>query len=152
MRILVAMPAALNAFSDIDWGGAGRVVAYKSGTLIALALLGLVLQFVAHRLIDHLVRRAEEGVLPDRIAQATLGRNAQEPPAGSTRRVQRAQAMGSLLKSITSGVIVAVDLHDDAERRSGSPSGRSSPAPGSSGSRSASAPRPWSRTSCRASS
>jgi small conductance mechanosensitive channel len=63
---------------------------------------------VAHRLIDRLVRRAEEGVLPDRIAQATLGRNTQEPPPGSTRRVQRAQAMGSLLKSITSGVIVAV--------------------------------------------
>jgi small conductance mechanosensitive channel len=102
------MPAALNAFSDIDWGGTGRVVTYKSGTLIALALLGLVLQFVAHRLIDRLVHRAEEGVLPDRIAQATLGRTAQQPPAGSTRRVQRAQAMGSLLKSITSGVIVAV--------------------------------------------
>jgi small-conductance mechanosensitive channel len=108
MRILVAMPAALNAFSDVDWGQTGQTVATKSGTLIALALLGLVLQFVAHRLIDRLVRRAEEGVLPDRIAQATLGRNTQEPPAGSTRRVQRAQAMGSLLKSITSGVIVAV--------------------------------------------
>jgi small conductance mechanosensitive channel len=102
------MPAALNAFSDVDWSAAGQTVAYKSGTLIALALLGLVLQFVAHRLIDRLVRRAEEGVLPDRIAQATLGRNTQEPPPGSTRRVQRAQAMGSLLKSITSGVIVAV--------------------------------------------
>ena len=102
------MPAALNAFSDVDWSKAGQTVAYKSGTLIALALLGLVLQFVAHRLIDRLVRRAEEGVLPDRIAQATLGRNSAEPPAGSTRRVQRAQAMGSLLKSITSGVIVAV--------------------------------------------
>ena len=102
------MPAALNAFSDVDWSKAGQAVAYKSGTLIALALLGLVLQFVAHRLIDRLVRRAEEGVLPDRIAQATLGRNSAEPPAGSTRRVQRAQAMGSLLKSITSGVIVAV--------------------------------------------
>ncbi len=108
MRILVAMPAALNAFSDVDWSAAGQTVAYKSGTLIALALLGLILQFVAHRLIDRLVRRAEEGVLPDRIAQATLGRNTQEPPPGSTRRVQRAQAMGSLLKSITSGVIVAV--------------------------------------------
>ncbi len=107
MRILVAMPAALNAFSDVDWGQTSQTVATKSGTLIALALLGLVLQFVAHRLIDRLVRRAEEGVLPDRIAQATLGRT-QEPPAGSTRRVQRAQAMGSLLKSITSGVIVAV--------------------------------------------
>ena len=108
MRILVAMPAALNAFSDVDWGGTGKTVAETAGSLIALALLGFILQFVAHRLIDRLVRRAEEGVLPDRIAQATLGRNAQDPPAGSTRRVQRAQAMGSLLKSITSGVIVAV--------------------------------------------
>ena len=108
MRILVAMLAALNAFSDIDWGSTGKLVAWKSGTLIALAVLGLVLQLVAHRLIDHLVRRAEEGVLPDRLAQATLGRNSEEPPAGSTRRVQRAQAMGSLLKSVTSGVIVAV--------------------------------------------
>ena len=102
------MPPALNAFSDLDWGATGRTVAEASGTLIALALLGLVLQFVAHRLIDRLVRRAEEGVLPDRIAQATLGRSAQQPTPGSTRRVQRAQAMGSLLKSITSGVIVAV--------------------------------------------
>jgi small-conductance mechanosensitive channel len=102
------MPVALNAFSDVDWGGTGRVVATKSGTLVALAVIGLVLNFVAHRLIDRLVRRAEEGVLPDRLAQATLGRNAEEPPVGSTRRVQRAQAMGSLLKSITSGVIVAV--------------------------------------------
>jgi small conductance mechanosensitive channel len=84
------------------------VVATKSGTLIALAVIGLVLNVVAHRLIDRLVRRAEEGVLPDRLAQATLGRNTEEPPAGSTRRVQRAQAMGSLLKSVTSGVIVAV--------------------------------------------
>jgi moderate conductance mechanosensitive channel len=102
------MPPALNAFSDIDWGGAGQTVAYKSGTLMALAVIGLVLNFVSHRLIDRLVRRAEEGVLPDRLAQATLGRNAEEPPPGSTRRVQRAQAMGSLLKSITSGAIVAV--------------------------------------------
>ena len=43
------MPAALNAFSDVDWSGTGQTIAYKSGTLIALAVLGLVLQFVAHR-------------------------------------------------------------------------------------------------------
>jgi small conductance mechanosensitive channel len=102
------MPAALTTLLDVDWSAAGKVVAYKAGTLIALAVLGLILQFVAHRLIDRLVRHAEEGVLPDRLAQATLGRNAEEPPAGSTRRVQRAQAMGGLLKSISSGVIVAV--------------------------------------------
>jgi small conductance mechanosensitive channel len=102
------MPATLNAFSDIDWSGAGKVMAAKSGTLLALVLIGLALQFVFHRLIDRLVHRAEEGVLPDRLTQATLGRNAEQPSPGSTRRVQRAQTMGTLLKSITSGVIVAV--------------------------------------------
>jgi moderate conductance mechanosensitive channel len=102
------MPAPLNAFSDIDWGGVGAVVAARSGTLLALLVIGLVIQFVFHRLIDRLVRRAEEGVLPDRLTQATLGRNAEQPPSGSTRRVQRAKTMGSLLKSVSSGVIVAV--------------------------------------------
>ncbi|MGA8245841.1 MAG: mechanosensitive ion channel family protein [Nocardioides sp.] len=102
------MPATLNAFSDLDWSGAGKVVAAKSGALLALVVIGLVLQFVFHRLIDRLVRRAEEGVLPDRLTQATLGRNGAQPPPGSTRRVQRAKTMGSLLKSITSGVVVAV--------------------------------------------
>ncbi len=108
MRILVAMPAPLNAFSRIDWSNVGTAVAAKSGTLLALVVIGLVLQFVFHRLIDRLVRRAEEGVLPDRLTQAALGRDAEQPPPGSTRRVQRAKTMGSLLKSITSGVIVAV--------------------------------------------
>jgi moderate conductance mechanosensitive channel len=70
--------------------------------------VGLVLQLVLHRLIDRLVRSAEEGALPDRITQATLGRNSSPPTAGSTRRVQRAKTMGSLLKSISSGVVVAV--------------------------------------------
>ena len=31
MRILVAMPAALNAFSDVDWGGTGKTVADNVG-------------------------------------------------------------------------------------------------------------------------
>ena len=61
-----------------------------------------------HRLIDRLVRRAEEGVLPDRLTNGQLGRSTTEPPPGSTRRVQRAKTMGTLLKSITSGIIVAI--------------------------------------------
>jgi small-conductance mechanosensitive channel len=43
------------------------------------------------------IRRAESGVLPDRVNLAS-----------STRRVQRAQTMGSLLKSVITGVLVAV--------------------------------------------
>jgi small-conductance mechanosensitive channel len=102
------MSALLMGIDQNDWSHLGRVAAARSGTLVALVVIGLVLQFVFHRLIDRLVRRAEEGVLPDRLSQASLGRNTEQPPPGSTRRVQRAKTMGSLLKSITSGVIVAV--------------------------------------------
>ena len=53
-------------------------------------------------------------MLPDRISRAVAGGKvgaALEPgtrTAGATRRVQRAQTMGSLLKSIVTGVVFAV--------------------------------------------
>jgi moderate conductance mechanosensitive channel len=108
MRILVAM---LDAFMGIDqthWSSFGKLVAAKSAALILILVIGLVAQFVFHRLIDRLVRRAEDGMLPDRLSQVTVGRNAPPPQPGSTRRVQRAKTMGTLLKSITSGVIAAI--------------------------------------------
>ena len=81
--------------------------------LIGLLLLGLVIRWLLHRLIDRLVRSAEVGVLPDRLGKAVTGgrigeRMARTEVAGATRRVQRAQTMGSLLKSIVTGVVLAV--------------------------------------------
>jgi moderate conductance mechanosensitive channel len=118
MRILVVMPDALSLLTQITWSQLGlsqdkwqhlgSLAAKKSAALLTLVIVGLVLQLVLHRLIDRLVRSAEEGALPDRITQATLGRNSSPPTVGSTRRVQRAKTMGSLLKSISSGVVVAV--------------------------------------------
>jgi small conductance mechanosensitive channel len=93
---------------NIDWSSLGKHVSEKIGTLLALVLLGLIAQWVLHRLIDKLVSKAEQGVLPDRLTHAAFGRgNGSEQP-GSTRRVQRAKTLGTLLKSISSGVIVAV--------------------------------------------
>jgi small conductance mechanosensitive channel len=112
------MPDALSLLTQITWSQLGlsqdkwqhlgSLAAKKSAALLTLVIVGLVLQLVLHRLIDRLVRSAEEGALPDRITQATLGRNSSPPTVGSTRRVQRAKTMGSLLKSISSGVVVAV--------------------------------------------
>jgi small-conductance mechanosensitive channel len=110
MRILVPMSGALAVINHDQWVNLGNLFARKAGALLALVVIGLVVQLVIHRLIDRLVRRAEEGVLPDRISHATLGHGSDEPQPGSTRRVQRAQTMGTLLKSITSGIIVAVIL------------------------------------------
>lgn len=63
-------------------------------------MLGFVLRWVLYRLVDRVVRRTESGVLPDRIGSLS--------DAGSTRRVQRVRTMGTLFKSIISGVLVAV--------------------------------------------
>ena len=50
------------------------------------------------------------GVLPDRLTNGKLGRSTTAPPPGSTRRVQRAKTMGTLLKSIAAGVIFAIAI------------------------------------------
>jgi moderate conductance mechanosensitive channel len=103
------MSAFFMGIDHTDWSNFGELLARKAGTLVALVVIGLVVQWVFHRLIDRVVRSAEQGVLPDRITHAAFGRQeAAEPPPGSTRRVQRAKTLGTLLKSITSGVIAAV--------------------------------------------
>jgi moderate conductance mechanosensitive channel len=86
----------------------------KPLAILGLVLIGLLARWVAHRLIDRAVRRAEDGVLPGRITRMHLGRGAPakaklaEASATSTRRVQRTRTMGSLLKSISTGVILTI--------------------------------------------
>jgi len=94
--------------SEQDWQDLGKRAGEKAGVLLLILVVGLVAQFLLHRMIDRLVRRAEEGVLPDRLTNGMLGRNTGEPSPGSTRRVQRAKTVGSLLKSIVSGVVFAI--------------------------------------------
>ena len=84
-------------------------------------ILGIVVRFVLHRMIDRVVSKAEVGVLPDRVGRISRhqGKGKAGKPARSTgdthrdvvvatRRVQRAKAMGSLLKSVVTGIVVAV--------------------------------------------
>ena len=85
----------------------------KPSALVGLILIGLLVRWLLHRVIDRVVKRAEVGVLPNRLSRAITGGkvgaalNLREDP-GYTRRVQRAATMGSLLKSIVSGVIFTV--------------------------------------------
>jgi small conductance mechanosensitive channel len=104
------MSAVLAVITHGQWVGFGQLLARKAGALVTLVAIGLIIQFVLHRLVDKLVSKAEDGVLPDRLSHATFGRGQGEPAPGSTRRVQRAKTLGGLLKSITTGVIVAVVL------------------------------------------
>ncbi|HET7069477.1 MAG TPA: mechanosensitive ion channel domain-containing protein [Nocardioides sp.] len=104
------MSAVLAVINHAQWVNLGNLLARKAGALVTLVVIGLVVQFVLHRLIDKLVSQAEDGVLPSRITHAAFGKGSTEPAPGSTRRVQRAKTLGTLLKSITSGVIVGVVL------------------------------------------
>jgi small conductance mechanosensitive channel len=84
--------------------------------IAGLAGLGLVIRFMFHRLVDRLVSRAEGGVLPARFGLFSRRRRTTDVThtqelrdlAAATRRVQRAKTMGDLLKSVITGVLVAV--------------------------------------------
>lgn len=103
-------------YQETDSTAAANVADWVVGkplALVGLALLGLVIRWVLHRVIDKLVKRAETGMLPNRLSRAVAGGkvgtalNLHEA-AGATRRVQRAQTMGTLLKSIVTGIVLAV--------------------------------------------
>jgi moderate conductance mechanosensitive channel len=93
---------AMSAITDvlpekIDWHHVADVVIGKPLAILGLVALALGIRWLLGKLIDRVVRHAEEGVLPDRFSSGT-----------ATRRVQRAKTMGDLLKSIVTGVLVAV--------------------------------------------
>jgi small conductance mechanosensitive channel len=98
-----------------DWTGNERladladVLIGKPTALAGIVVIGLVVRWLLHRVVDRIVRRAEEGVLPDRLNRMTVGRSATENgDSARGRRMQRARTMGDLLKSIITGVVVAV--------------------------------------------
>lgn len=86
-----------------DWTGSRRFADWSDvliGTplaILGLVLLGLVVRWLLHRVVDRIASRAERGMLPERAESAA-----------SARRKQRAATMAGLLKSIVTFVVVAV--------------------------------------------
>jgi small conductance mechanosensitive channel len=91
----------------LDWTGskqaadAADLAIGRPLAILGLVLLALLIRWVLFKVVDRVVAKAEAGVLPDRISDRFASANA-------TRRVQRAKTMGSLLKSILTGILVAV--------------------------------------------
>jgi small conductance mechanosensitive channel len=82
----------------------------KPLAIIGLIVLAWVLRWLTHRLIDKLVRRAESGVVPSRFSHLVEGEGAAADSAvpHSSRRIQRAKSLGSLLRSLSTGLIYGV--------------------------------------------
>jgi moderate conductance mechanosensitive channel len=80
---------------------AADLVIGKPLAIAGLVVLALVIRWVLFKVVNRVVKQAEAGVLPDRLSDRFASANA-------TRRVQRAKTMGDLLKSILTGILVAV--------------------------------------------
>jgi small-conductance mechanosensitive channel len=81
----------------------------KPLAIVGLIVLALVTRWLLHRVIDRVTNRAAAGVLPTSFSRSKLGRAGERVlvngSAAAARREQRAKTMGSLLKSIVTGVI-----------------------------------------------
>ncbi|OUZ11691.1 mechanosensitive ion channel protein MscS [Aeromicrobium sp. PE09-221] len=93
-------------FLDEPWFHRFVEVPLRAIIIIAFAL---VLRWVANRLIDRLISQAAKGAMPNAIAQTKAGAKIAErgEPAAQRRR-QRAEATGSLLKSVATGIILTI--------------------------------------------
>jgi small conductance mechanosensitive channel len=84
----------------------------KPLAIMGILLLAVVARWILHKLIDRLTARAADGVMPGAFSLGKLGRSAEKRSAhhsvAAARHEQRAKAMGSLLKSVATGVIFAM--------------------------------------------
>jgi len=86
-----------------DWTGNGRFADWADvliGTplaILGLTLFGVVVRWVLHRIVGRIARRAEKGVLPERLDAASLA-----------RRAQRAETMAGVFQSVITVVVIAV--------------------------------------------
>ena len=81
----------------------------KPLSIISLIVIGVIARWLLHRLTDRLTQRASTGVMPQGFSRGKLGRSGEKTVVSASpvaaRREQRAKTMGSLLKSIVTGVI-----------------------------------------------
>jgi moderate conductance mechanosensitive channel len=103
----------LDVTSNQTAANVADVLIGKPLAILGLLLLMGVIRWTLHRLVDRVVARAEDGVLPDRVSRFGMrGKAAQQATARDlatqTRRVQRAKTMGDLLKSVITGLLIAV--------------------------------------------
>jgi len=80
-----------------------------SGKIAAIVVIALLLRWLAHRFIRRLVKRVSKGVVPPVLAQTKFGEAITDlTPGSAERRTQRAETMGSLLRSIVSIVVLSI--------------------------------------------
>lgn len=91
---------------SVSWSTLGEWVIGIPLRIAGLILLAFVLRWVLHRVIDKVVVRAVEA--PTLASKISKMHETHEAITASSRRSQRAKAIGSLLKSVITGILVAI--------------------------------------------
>ncbi len=102
-------------------GAAANWLIAKPLSILLIVVIALVVRWLAYRLVTRIVKRAADGLFPPAVLRGRNGRDGREgrnDGAGARllrqealaleRRQQRADTMGSVLKSITSFVIFSI--------------------------------------------
>jgi small conductance mechanosensitive channel len=80
----------------------------KPVAIAAILAIAVVIRFLLHRLIRRLAHRAAEGTVPGVLAKGKGHKLLEASPLLSERRKQRADTMSSVLRSVTTGVVLSV--------------------------------------------
>jgi moderate conductance mechanosensitive channel len=76
--------------------------------ILALLVFAGVLRWVVHRLVDRVMRRAGQRSMPGIISRSRPRQHPARSSAAAERRELRTATVGSLLKSITTGIIFGI--------------------------------------------
>lgn len=103
-------PAGSSAPWDVNWSDrAYELFVARPATILLILIVAFTVRWFIARLIDRLVRRASEGSVSRVLARTKAGEMlADLGPLATSRRRERALTMGSVLKSIATGVITVV--------------------------------------------
>ncbi|WP_308250233.1 mechanosensitive ion channel family protein [Sphaerisporangium fuscum] len=74
-------------------------------SLVLIVAIALVVRAVLHRVIDRVIRRAAEGVMPERLRMKMATPMDGTAAVLSERRRQRAETLGSVLSSLVSVIV-----------------------------------------------
>ncbi len=81
----------------------------KPAAILTLIAIGVVVRWIVHRAVDRLAKRAAEATVPGVIARGRVPQMFLEHNVAlAERRQQRAETMGGMLKSVTTGVVMTI--------------------------------------------
>ena len=96
--------------TDNEWlAKASNWLIAKPISILLLVIIGLVVRWLLYRVIDRIAKRAASGSVPTVIARGKVPQMfLDHSPVVAERRQQRADTMGGLLKSITTGIVATI--------------------------------------------